>query len=137
MNDGQTGGRGTAEEQLTALGITLQPCPAWCTGDHFGQEAFLHREDGFHHTTNDAEIKGLSRVRVDDPDVQSVQVRLTSWVCPLNAADRRPARVGLTIDRVAEEIELSPEQARQVAAELVRLAGLAEADWRMTPPHVQ
>ncbi|MFC4122054.1 DUF6907 domain-containing protein [Nonomuraea zeae] len=128
MVDDHVGDGRTAKEQLTALGISLQPCPAWCTGDHFGDDVVLDRTDGFHHTTDDSEIKGLNRLFADDPDVQSVQVRLTSWVNTLDAADRQPARVSLTIDRAVEEVELSPQQAREIAAELVRLAEIAEAD---------
>ncbi|WP_329243070.1 hypothetical protein OG417_45260 [Actinoallomurus sp. NBC_01490] len=116
---------GTVDDQLKALGITLQPCPSWCTRNHFGAEPTpLYVDDGFFHygptTTISDNAAGLS----DDGQDADLQLELTSWV-PTLAAAPGPTHVCLS-DGGDSVYYFTPDRARQLAAELTRLADQAE-----------
>jgi hypothetical protein len=115
----------SADEQLHELGITLQPCPTWCAGDHFGpQPTILYAEDGFFHDSPAITISDDSASLGDGGHDVELRLGLASWVPTLPAAPG-PARVCLC-DGGDFVYYFTPDRARQLTAELPRLADQAD-----------
>lgn len=109
--------------------VTLRPCPPWCTESrHFSNEDIVDVDDGFHHYGPEIAIPTSDRMLVDDPETV-VKVILKSWTHPLDA-EPGPGRVDLALattegytDMYAE---LTPDEARALAAALLKIADIAE-----------
>jgi hypothetical protein len=119
---------GTAAEQLAALGITLQPCPSWCTGDHFGPDPVLFAEDGFHHNGPTGTVADNASTLYQGAADTELNLELTCWVPDL-AAVCGPTHIRL-YDGGDGVYYLTPDRARQLAADLTRLADQAETACR-------
>lgn len=115
---------GTVDEQLEALSITLQPCPSWCDGDHFGPPPIaLSAEDGFFHHGPVTVITDDSASLDDSCKEEKLRLGLLSWVPTLTAtASRTYVCLGNGGDC---DYHFTPESARRLAAELTRLANQA------------
>lgn len=111
------------DDQLSAMGIALQPCPTWCVGDHFGPQPRLFAEDGFFHDGPTMTITDSSATLGDGGQDVQLEFGLSSWV-PTLAAEPGPTRVCLSGS--SERLYFTPERARELAAELNRLADQAE-----------
>ncbi|MEV3925930.1 DUF6907 domain-containing protein [Actinomadura coerulea] len=108
------------------LQVTLQPCPTWCTTDHFDPGTYLHLEDGFHHLSEPVDILTTDISRIPDGEPTTVQMRLKAFTAPLNAAPG-PTRVELALlDNEDAAVELTPQLARRIAAALHALGERAE-----------
>lgn len=114
---------GTVDDQLNALGITLQPCPPWCVGDHFGPQPILFAADGFFHDGPTTDAADSSSMLGDGGQDIELELGLASWV-PTLAAEPGPTHIRLSGS--GESLYFTPERARELAAELTRLADQAE-----------
>lgn len=109
--------------------VELKPCPAWCLGDHgFPRETPVSPViDSFHHQGPDATVSVAWRANPDaGPD--SVTVQLMSFTEPLDA-DPGPARIDIYLRTSTGEeayTELTPAEARSLAASLLMLADTAQ-----------
>lgn len=110
--------------------ITLRPCPPWCTlRRHVDDDGPVYASDGYHHYGPDRAMPASDRFLglADGPGIV-VRVTLKSWTCPLAAAPG-PAliEVNLGTAEAATDMgaEITPGQARAVAAALIELAGAA------------
>jgi uncharacterized protein DUF6907 len=120
---------GTVEEQLGALGITIQSCPPWCAGDdgdHFGPQSILYAEDGFFHYGPAITVTDDSASLGDGRDDIELTLGLACWV-PTLAAPPGPARICLS-DGHDGVYYVAPTTARWLAAELNRIADQASRD---------
>jgi hypothetical protein len=109
--------------------VTLRPCPPWCTRDrHFGEDDLIDADDGFHHYGPEIAIPTADRMLLDGPET-IVKAILKSWTHPLDA-EAGPARVELQLATTEQDTdmyaELTPDEARAVAAALLETADIAE-----------
>lgn len=95
--------------------VTLQPCPSWCTGDHFEPGAYLHLQDGFHHTSEPINIITTHVSRVPDGKPTTVQMHLQAFVTPLDAPPGRTQVELSLLDSDFSAVTLTPELAHRVA----------------------
>jgi hypothetical protein len=117
---------GPMDEQLQALGITLQPCPSWCAGDHFGpRPTILYAEDGFFHDGLALTITDDSTSLGDGGHDVGLTLGLASWV-PTLASAPGPGHVRLC-DGGDFVYYFTPETARQLAAKLTHLANQVDS----------
>lgn len=103
------------------------PCPDWCLGDHgFRQGTPVHPDDGFIHVGPDASVALKWRALLDGPP-DTVRVRLESHTTTLHA-DPGPPRIEMHVRTTEGEAfpELSPAEARALAASLLMLADVAQ-----------
>ncbi|MEU8310342.1 hypothetical protein AB0C84_42910 [Actinomadura sp. NPDC048955] len=107
------------------LQVTLQPCPSWCTTDHFDPGTYPHLEDGFHHLSEPVDILTTDVSKIPDGEPTTVQLRLKAFVAPLNAAPG-PTQVELALLDNEDAVELTPQLARSIAAALHDLSERAE-----------
>jgi hypothetical protein len=111
--------------------VTLGACPPWCTASrHFAPGAVIDSDDGYHHYGPQAEVATSDPLvgLPGDPET-IVRVTLKSWTHPLGAAPG-PARIEVNLGtaQVSTDMcaELTPGEARAVAAALLELAATAE-----------
>ena len=91
----------TEDHQTTAAEFVYDPCPAWCTGQH-DDDRGRHREH-------------MSAARFE-------RVYVSQWQDEGQQSTPPAVEVYVTGD----ETTFTPAQARELAAELVRLADIAE-----------
>ncbi|HEV2373573.1 MAG TPA: hypothetical protein VGS19_15545 [Streptosporangiaceae bacterium] len=99
----------------------LRPCPVWCSGEHVLPDLPL---DGFHHSSPAAAISLTHSQRADQTEV--LTAALVAFV-PAVAGSPWPARVEVSVDKNLA-FELTPAEARQLAAILHDLSSRADAD---------
>lgn len=109
--------------------VELKPCPAWCLGDHgFQPGARLSPViDCFEHYGPHASVSVAWRARLDGPP-DSVTLQLASSTEPLDG-DPGPARIDIRLRTSTGDdayTELTPAEARAVAASLLLLADTAQ-----------
>ena len=109
--------------------VALRPCPPWCTLSlHFGEGQPVDADDGYHHCWPEIAVPTSYRAYRDEPETV-VRAILKSWTHPLDAAPG-PALIEVNLGTATERTdacaELTPAQARDLAAALVDLAGTAE-----------
>jgi hypothetical protein len=114
----------------TADGVTaeLRPCPAWCTGEHFGEGDPVWLQDGFWHYGPETDIPTSDRAhQAGQPSVVTVSAR--AWA-PHLRADPDQGLVGLRVSADDGEalVNITPAEARAAAAALLMAAGAAEHD---------
>lgn len=109
--------------------VALRPCPPWCAlGRHFAGDDVIHAGDGFHHYGPEIAVPTSDRWHSDEPEIV-VRTILKSWTGPLGAEPGPPVievnlgTAGQLTDACAE---LTPAQARDLAAALIELAAAAE-----------
>lgn len=106
--------------------VELGACPAWCTlSEHFPKDATIYADDGFHHYGPEITVPTSDRTFTDGPD-SVVNVSLKAWTKPLDAGPD-PSRIGLELENADTYVELTPGEARAVAAALLEVAQIAEA----------
>jgi hypothetical protein len=108
--------------------VRLRPCPPWCTQTrHFTDDDVIYAEDGFHHYGPEITVPASFRMFSDSPG-SVVKVSLKAWANCLNA-DPGPGFVELQLATTEYDtdayVELTPGQARTVAAALLQLADTA------------
>jgi Domain of unknown function (DUF6907) len=109
--------------------VALGPCPPWCTlGRHFTDGEVIDADDGYHHYGPEIAVPTSYRMDRDTP-AAVVRAILKSWTHPLGG-EPGPALIEINIG-TAEELtdacaEITPGQARAVAAALLELADTAE-----------
>lgn len=109
--------------------VQLRPCPAWCieAGRHFLEDVPVHADDGFHHYGPETAVQTSYREMLNDPETV-VKVSLKAWTHPMDA---EPGPVTLDLQFATAEdgahanIELTPGEARTIAAALIKLADTA------------
>jgi len=107
--------------------VELGPCPAWCMlSEHFPQDAIIDADDGFHHYGPKIAVPTSDRMFTHGPE-SMVNVSLRAWTKPLDAGPD-PGRIGLELENADTYVELTPGEARAVAAALLEFAQIAEAD---------
>ena len=109
--------------------IALGSCPPWCAlSRHFTDDAVIDADDGYHHCGPEIAIPTSDRMYRDAPETV-IWAILKSWTHPLDA-DPGPAVVEINLGTAGERTdacaELTPAQARAVAAALLKLADTAE-----------
>ena len=107
----------TSPEFVTTTAI--QPCPPWCDRDHMLPD---FPEDGFWHY-GPATTLGMSRPMGSPEHPGSMDVRVQAWV-PVTDASPEPALVTLTN---GDGLDLTPTEARALAALLIHYSDLAES----------
>jgi hypothetical protein len=124
-------GRRMAEIVRTTRGesVELGPCPAWCAmGDrHFSEDELPDVADGFHHFGPEVMLPTAFRAILDRPK-PAVRLQLQSFARGL-AEESGPPRIEIELavagERVEQPVELTPDEARVLAASLVSLADIA------------
>ena len=116
--------------------VKLRPCPPWCTADrHFAEGDYADPDDGYHHCGPEISVPTSDRWLglVDGPQTV-VHVILKSWTHPLNA-DSGPACIEINLgtrgQRTDSSAEVTPDEARAIAAALLDLAATADATPRL------
>jgi len=110
---------------MTSDGETF-PCPPWCTGEH---RLLEDPEDGFLHSAPEAPEMTLAAAHgLHGGGQLPVQVLLCSRV-PQLTAEPKPPVIEVCVDRHPGP-EMTPGQARQLAAVLIELSDLAEVGQR-------
>lgn len=109
--------------------VVLQPCPPWCgLSRHFADGEVIDTDDGYHHCGPEIAVPTSYRAHRDAPQTV-VRAILKSWTHPLGASPG-PALIEVNLGTDAERTdacaELTPAQARDLAAALTELAGAAE-----------
>jgi hypothetical protein len=109
--------------------VTLRPCPPWCIEDqHFADVEAIDADDGYHHCGPEIEMPTSYRINLDAPETV-VRVVLKSWTHPLDA-EPGPALIEINLGTAGERTdlcaEITPSQARAVAAALLELADTAD-----------
>lgn len=105
--------------------VQLRPCPAWCTlSEHFDPDTVIDADDGFHHYGSEITVPTSDRLFVDGPE-SVVKVSLKAWTKPPDAAPE-PGRVDLQLENADSCVDLTPGEARAVAAALLEMADTAE-----------
>lgn len=105
--------------------VRLRPCPAWCLlNEHFTDDAVIDADDGFHHYGPEITVPTSDRLFTDGPE-SVVKVSLKAWTKPLDADPER-GRVDLQLENADSCVDLTPSEARAVAAALVEMAETAE-----------
>ena len=105
--------------------VALRPCPAWCTlSEHFGPQPVIDADDGFHHHGPEITVPTSDRLFTDGPE-SVVKVSLKAWTKPLDA-EPESARVDLQLENADSCVNLTPSEARAVAAVLLETAETAE-----------
>lgn len=109
--------------------VALRPCPPWCIEDrHFNEGYVVHADDGYHHYGPAILIPTADRMLVDSPEIV-VKVFLKSWTHPLDA-EPGPGTIELQLGTAEENtdmcVDLTPTEARAVAAALLKTADIAE-----------
>lgn len=101
--------------------LTLQPCPSWCTGGHFGPHlVILHPMDGFFHDGPEVTITDDSAGVCDGGHDAELWLGLASWVPTLAAV---PGRVHIRMSGEGDCVYyFTLETARALASALNRLA---------------
>ena len=111
--------------------ITLRPCPSWCTlRRHVDDGGPVYASDGYHHYGPDRAVPTSDRfLGVTDGPGTVVRVILKSWTCPLTA---EPGQAVIELNLGTAEAgtdmcaEITPGEARAVAAALIELADVAD-----------
>jgi hypothetical protein len=109
--------------------VTLGPCPPWCSlSRHFADGEAVDTDDGYHHYGPEIEVPTSYREYRDAPETV-VRTILKSWTHPLHASPG-PALIEINLGTAGELTdacaEITPGQARAVAAALLELADTAE-----------
>jgi hypothetical protein len=109
--------------------VVLRPCPPWCTlGRHFAAGEVIDADDGYHHHGPEIAVPTTYRAHRDAPETV-IRAILKSWTHPLGTS-AGPALIEVNLGTAAEWTdacaELTPAQARDLAAALTELAGTAE-----------
>jgi hypothetical protein len=109
--------------------VALRPCPHWCTlSRHFDDGEAVDTDDGYHHCGPQIAVPTSYRMHRDDPDTV-VRAILKSWTHPLSAGPG-PSLIEVNLGTATEMTdactELTPAQARDLAAALLELAATAE-----------
>jgi hypothetical protein len=109
--------------------IALRPCPPWCTlRRHFADGEVIDADDGYHHCGPEIAVPTSYRAHRDAPETV-VRAILKSWTHPLSA-EPDPALIEINLGTAGERTdacaEITPGQARTVAAALLELADTAE-----------
>lgn len=102
-------------------GAAVWPCPEWCAGD---DQLPDFPEDGFWHDGAPVVIDVLHG-RSETIAPERLEAGIKAWV-PNRAAKPEPALIGLSLSQ-EEGPTLTPAEARQLAAILIRLSDQAEA----------
>jgi hypothetical protein len=110
--------------------VALRPCPPWCTlSGHVDDDGPVYASDGYHHYGPDRAVPTSDQIDGHGPEVV-IKTILKSWTCPLDAGPG-PALIELQLGTAEQNTdlyaELTPGQARAVAAALIELAGIAES----------
>ncbi len=110
--------------------VALGSCPPWCTTQdrHFDDGEVIDSDDGYHHYGPELAVPTSYGMFPDSP-VTVVKVFLRSWTHPLGA-DPGPVVVELNLGTAEVNTdmcaEMTPGQARAVAAALLEVAATAE-----------
>jgi hypothetical protein len=104
----------------------LQPCPSWCTGEH---ALLAGPQDGFHHCGRETAILLTHSQRTGKTDV--LTAGLVAFV-PSVAGSPWPPRVEVSVNKYLA-FELTPAEARRLAAILTGLSSQAEAEQEPKP----
>jgi hypothetical protein len=111
--------------------VELGPCPSWCAlGDrHFSEDEPppFDATDGFHHYGPEIMVTTAYRARLDGPK-PVVRLLLQSFAGELDG-EPGPARIEIELTGTADpsdmSVQLSPDDARMLAASLIGLADIA------------
>lgn len=113
---------------LDGEAVALRPCPPWCTlGRHFAGDEIIYASDGFHHCGPETAVPTSYRPHRGEPETV-VRAILKSWACPLGANPGPPlieVNLGTANELTDACAELTPAQARDLAAALLELASAA------------
>ena len=102
--------------------IELQPCPAWCSEEsHFTPDMVIHASDGYHHYSRPVRVETSDIADVFDGTAVAIEVYLTAWVCPLDAAPG-PTKIGLGIRSGDGGVDLTVADARRIAEVLLEFS---------------
>jgi hypothetical protein len=109
--------------------VALRPCPPWCTlSRHFADGEVIDADDGYYHYGPEIAVPTSYRMHRDAP-ATVVRTILKPWTHPLDA-EPGPALIEINIGTAGERTdacaEITPGQARAIAAALLELAGPAE-----------
>ncbi|HEV2373574.1 MAG TPA: hypothetical protein VGS19_15550 [Streptosporangiaceae bacterium] len=109
--------------------VVLRPCPPWCTlSQHFADGEVVDGDEGYHHYGPEVAVPTSDRMHRDAPETV-VRTILKSWTHPLGS-DPGPALIEINLgtaeERTDASAEMTPGQARAVAAALLKLADTAE-----------
>lgn len=109
--------------------IKLGPCPPWCTTvQHFDDDDIIDPDDGFYHYAPRVTVATDDRMLASEPETV-VKVILKAWACP-PGADHGPGIVEVNLGTGEYDtdmsVDLTPSQARALAAALAKLADTAE-----------